>query len=366
MKRTLTLILSLCLLVGLMAGCGSGSSGSAPAASQAQSSAPAESTAPAESGAPAEPAPAEEPITLKMGSTSPVGTFHETIANTFADKLNEISGGLVTVEVNMGGVLGNTLSHYSQMEQGDLDFFMAALDTSSGLKEGGDMAVVLVPFLFDDKDHYDKFLASDLLAGIIGKIESANGLVFLNSLSPQLPRGLSTTSVPVRTVEDVKNLKIRTPEATAMTTIWTAWGANPTIISGGEMYSALQSGLADGQDNDVINSSTSALYEIQDYYMELNYIYQNLFLWTSAKNFNALSEQQQTWVREAVAAAYAELDTVLETMYAQEKQTMIDNGVEFIEVDLDSFRAATAEAVGEFEGTLYSEGLYEQIRALAN
>lgn len=307
----------------------------------------------------------DETITLKLGSTSPVGTFHETIANTFAETVNKISGGKITIDVQMGGVLGNTLSHYSQMEQGDLDFFMAALDTASGLKEGADMAVVLVPFLFDDENHYTKFLDSSIIEEMVNKIEDANGLWFMGALSRQMPRGLSTTSTPVYSVSDVKNLKIRTPKATAMTTIWTAWGANPTVISGGELYSALQSGLVDGQDNDVINTATSAYYEIQDYYMELNYIYQNLFLWASAKNYDDLTVEQQEWIEQSVKETYTKLSEMLENMYTEQKQVMIDNGVEFIDVDLDYFRTATASAVGEFEGTLYTAGLYDQIRALA-
>jgi len=362
MKKMMAVVLSVCMSAMCLAGCGSGGSGSTTAAETkaAATQAAAESKAEAKE----EPA-AAEPITLKLGSTSPVGTFHETIATTFADTLKEVSGGAITVDVVMGGTLGNTMSHYSQMEQGDLDFFMAALDTSSGLKEGKDMGVVLVPFLFDDETHYQKFLESDLLKELVGKIEQANGLKFMGSLSRQLPRGLSTTSTPVYKVDDVKNLKIRTPEATAMTTIWSAWGANPVVISGGEVYSALQSGLADGQDNDVINTSTSAYYEIQDYYMELNYIYQNLFLWASAKNMNALSDQQQQWIAEAVDKTYDTLDQMVNSMYEEEKQKMIDNGVEFIDVDLDSFRNVTKEAVKEFEGSLYSEGLYDKIRELA-
>lgn len=361
MKRRIALLLSISMLAGILTACSASKN-------------PTESGAPVQEDAAEEKDEAEkeeeeeafgERVTLKLGSTSPVGTFHEVIATTFADTLQEISGGVMNVEVNMGGVLGNTLSHYSQLEQGDLDFFMAALDTSSGLKEGGDMAVVLVPFLFDDEEHYNKFLGSDILMNMVGKIENENGLKFLGSLSRQLPRGLSTTDTPVYSVADVKNLKIRTPEATAMTTIWTAWGANPTIISGGELYSALQSGLADGQDNDVINTSTSAYYEIQKYYMELNYIYQNLFLWASAKNYEALTKEQQGWVEEAISQTYAKLDEQLNTMYEEEKQRMTENGVEFIDTDLDSFRKATEDAAVEFEGSLYTAGLYEQIKALA-
>ena len=347
MKKLLSILLSLLILC--LSGCGGSD---APPADD-------DGSAGGDGGTP-------ETVALKLGSTSPAGSFHETICNTFAENVAAVSGGVMTVEVNMGGTLGNTLSHYSQMTQGDLDFFMAALDTASGLKEGGDMAVVLVPFLFDDEAHYNRFLESELLAGMIGRIEEANGLKFLGSLSPQKPRGLSTTNTPVRSVEDVRNLKVRTPEATAMTTIWTAWGANPMVVSGGEMYSALQSGLVDGQDNDVINTSTSALYEIQKYYMELDYIYQNLFLWASAKNYDALTAQQQAWLDEALEKTYADMGTQLAAAYEEAKKTMTDNGMEFIDVDLDSFRTATAAAVSEFDGTLYTAGLYEEIRALAN
>lgn len=364
MKKAIALLLSTLLLGTSLAACGS--TGSTDNSGTAPTDAPDTSSDAADAADDAsDAADSGEVVTLKLGSTSPVGSVHETFATTFADTLKEVSGGKMQVEVNMGGVLGNTLSHYSQLEQGDLDFFMAALDTASGLREGADMAVVLVPFLFESKEHYKAFLESDLLAGMISKIEDANGLHFLGSLCPQLPRGLSTTNVPVHSVEDVRNLKIRMPEATAMTTVWSAWGANPTIISGGETYSALQSGLADGQDNDVLSTSTSAYYEIQKYYMELNYIYQDLFLWASAKNFAALTEEQQGWVEDAVAQTYDKMDAALDQMYVEEKQKMIDNGMEFIDVDLDSFRKATDAAVGEFEGTLYSAGLYEQIKALA-
>lgn len=363
MKKNLAIILSVCLLASSLTAC-SGNDNTATTA--AASAAAEESKAGAEAGEKKEETAPAEKVTFKMGSTSPAGSFHETICQTFADNVKEVSGGAMTVEVNMGGVLGNTLSHYSQLGQGDLDFFMAALDTSSGLKEGKDMAVVLVPFLFNDEKHYEKFLESDLLKDMIGKIEQANGLKFMGSLSRQMPRGLSTSNTPVHSVEDVKNLKIRTPEATAMTTIWAAWGANPTVISGGELYSALQSGLADGQDNDVINTSTSAMYEVQKYYMEINYIYQNLFLWASAKNMEALTDEQRSQIEEALSKTYTEMSAQLDSMYEKEKQTMIDNGVEFVDVDVDSFRKATDAVVGQFDDKLYTKGLYEEIKALAD
>ena len=369
-KKLLSLLLCAGMTTLLLGACGGGNadtastSGTSAATTGTSESSEGDSTT-AET--PAETGSSEEAITLKYGATSPAGSIHETFANTFAQNLNEISGGLITVEVNMGGVLGNTMSHYSQMTQGDLDFFQAALDTGSGLRNGGDLAVVLVPFLFNDENHYYKFLESDLFKGMISEIESANGLRFMGELSKQLPRALSTSKVPVHSVADVANLKIRTPESTAMTEIWKAWGANPVVISGGEMYSALQSGLADGQDNDVVNSYSTALHEVQDYFMEINYIYQSMFLWMSEMTWSELSPQQQEWIEQAIEKTHGEMAELIDSSYESAKQGLIDGGMEFIEdVDLDSFREATANAIGTLEGSLFREGLYEEIRSMAD
>ena len=303
---------------------------------------------------------------LKLGGTSPVGSLHDEMAQTFAKNLSEVSDGNLTLSVNMGGVLGNAMAHFSQLKQGDLDFYIASLDTASGLQGGEDLAVVLVPFLFQGKDHYEKFLASDLFKDMMSKAESNHGLKFLGTLCRQLPRGLSTSKVAVHSIEDVKNLKIRVPEATAMTEIWKAWGANPTIIGGGELYSALQSGLADGQDNDVITTYKNAYDEVQDYYTELEYIYQNMFLYASAKNYENYTDEQKTWIAEAMSKTYNEFDEKLEAMYQEAKQGLIDKGMEFVDADIQSFRDATVSAVGQFDGKLYSEGLFEKIQALAD
>ncbi len=186
MKKALAILLALTICLSLLAACNGGdkpSGSSQPPATQAPS------------GSNPTQAPDDvptEPIELKFGCTGTEGSFQALSAKTFKEQLEEISGGMITVQLNLGGVLGNTLSHYSQMGSGDLDFFMGALDTASGLKDGGDLAVVLVPFLFDDEEHYQKFLDSDLFSQLVAPVEAANGITWLGDLTHQMPRGLST------------------------------------------------------------------------------------------------------------------------------------------------------------------------------
>lgn len=192
-------------------------------------------------------------LVLKLGVPAPAGTVQPNTAELWADKLEAVSGGKMTIEVLAGGVLGNTAAHYSQMEQGTLDFFLTGFDTATVLKEGADFSVCVVPFLFEDLDHYHKFLESDILKEMVAKVEAANGLKYMGPISDQAPRSLTTTNTPVKVPADLKNMKIRTPESPAITKMLTAWGANPMVVSGGELFQALQTGMVDGQDLSLIH-----------------------------------------------------------------------------------------------------------------
>lgn len=305
-------------------------------------------------------------IVLKIGSTSPAGTSHHQALQYFQEKLKTISGGKIDSTLHMGGTLGTTAQEYAQLKEGSLDIFLTAFDTASVLKGGKDFTVVCVPFVFDDMDHYFKFVESDLCKDMIAGVESQNGIHFMGVITPTLPRALSTSKKPVKNVADVKNLKIRVSETQSIYEMWKAWGANPVIIPGGETYTALESGLADGQDNDVFATYTSGYAEIQKYYTEINYVQQALVTWFSQKNWDKLSEEQQGWIEQAMKETCDEFGKIMDESYSSSKQALIDGGVTFIEPDLQSFKDATAEAVKTMDGVLFTKGLYDQIRALNN
>ena len=303
---------------------------------------------------------------LKIGSTSPAGSSHHQALQYFQEKLKEVSGGKMDSTLHMGGTLGTTAQEYAQLKEGSLDVFLTAFDTASVLKGGKDFTVVRVPYAFDDMDHYFKFVESDLCKGMIAEVEKQNGIHFMGVLTPTLPRALSTTNKPVSKVSDVSNMKIRVSETQSIYEMWKAWGANPVIISGGELYTALESGLADGQDNDVAATYTSGMGEIQKYYTELNYIQQSLVTWFSQKNWDKLTEEQQGWINQAMKETCEEFGEIMNESYATSKQALIDAGVTFVDADIQSFKDATAEAVKAMDGVLFTKGLYDQIRALNN
>lgn len=305
--------------------------------------------------------------TLRIGTTAPPTTLVSQSAALFGEKLAELSNGTMSVSLLTSGTMGTTAQHYSQLEQGILDGFVTAFDTETAMKDSKDFSVFVVPYVFDDNAHLRRFLESDGYKEMLDKVEKANSVKYIGLLGDMMPRGLSTTNRPVVTPVDLKGLKIRTPESTAIVRVWSAWGASPIQTPGSEIYSSLESGLIDGQDNDVVGSTSTPIYEVQKYYMEINYIMQANVLWMSQKTWNKLTAEQRDWVVQAAAAADAEFsEDLFDVQYAQAKKTMEDYGVEFVDVDMDAFRTSAAEVAEELDGSLFSEGLYDYIRSLSD
>lgn len=348
MKKNFLRITAITLSMGMLTACGStaASSGSSTATASAETS--------------------NASLTLKVGLTAPTGSFQDEVLQALEENLQTTSGGTITLDIAAGGVLGNTASHYSQMAQGTLDLFCTGFDTTSALKDASDFNIVTVPFLFDDLDHYKKFLESDVLQQMVSKVETSNGIHYAGVISDQAPRALTTTNKPVYTVDDVNNLKLRCPESPALVEVWKAMGANPMIVSGGELFTALQSGQVDGQDNDLINSYTSSFAEVQDYFMPLDYVYSNLILWMSQDTYDKMTEEQRTAFDEAVAQTYTQMsDRVWNELYPESEAAFKEGGVTFIDVDKSGFQAVAEQYAKENDGTMWSEGLYQQIRDLA-
>lgn len=310
--------------------------------------------------------PTEVTVTsLKIGTTAPPTTLVSQSAAMFGEKLKELSGGQMSIELCTSGTLGTTAQHYSQLEQGVLDMFVTAFDTETAMKDSKDFSVFVVPYAFDDNAHLRRFLETDRWNEMLSKVEKANRVKFMGLLGDLLPRGLSTTNKPVYTPADLKGLKIRTPESTAVVRVWSAWGASPIQTPGSEIYSSLESGLIDGQDNDVVGCTSTPLYGVQKYYMEINYIQQANVVWMSQNTWNKLTVEQREWVTEAIKQVDEAFSVDLfDKQYAEAKTFMQDYGVEFIDVDIEAFREATEKAVESFDGQLFSEGLYDYIRGI--
>lgn len=359
-RNRIVALLFICLMTAALTGC------SAKEPAEGNTKAPraedASETAEQETGGEEKPG---EVWVLKVGTTSGATANQAVFAENFGKHLSELSGGTMAVEVYPSASLGNTAQLFSQLSEGTLDIFSSGMDTATALKDAGDFGIFSMPYAFDDCDHMRAFTQTDTFAGMNQKLIDANGVQFGGILGSLSPRGLSSNK-PVAAPSDLANMKIRVPESTANMAVWAAWGANPVTIAWTETYTSLESGIADGQDNSLPDTYISSICEVNKYYTELSYIQQCVAFWVSTKTWNSMTEEQQGWFAQAVALADAENSAAVETVYEENKNLAVSKqNVTIVDFDKGAFQALAAEAVEEFDGKLFSGGLYDYVRSLA-
>jgi len=173
--------------------------------------------------------------------------------------------------------------------------------------------------------------------------------------------------VDVQTPEDLAGINLRMPGTDAWQFLGKALGANPTPMAFTEIYTALQTGSVDGQDNPLPTVVDAKFYEVTcqvaltSHLVDLNYIALSKAVW------DGLTPEQQATVQEAADAA---ADSGREKQLAKEEELvafLTENGLEVYEPDLAAFRSHVQE---QYQGSEFAaswpEGVLEQINALGN
>lgn len=305
----------------------------------------------------------EETITLRYGNAA-VSTAQSAVnAMMFKEKVEALSGGKIKVEYIGESALGDQSQHYAMIKEGTLDLMQSSFDSFGSLEGGEDFRVVLAPYVFNNLDHIGKFVESSLFEEMKQSLEQSNNFHIIGVCTYCLPRNLNSTR-PVASVADAKALKIRVPNSDCMLASWNYFGAEPVVMGGGELYSALENGLVEAQDNDVLNSYAASMHEVAEYYTEIEYINQCYVMFITQPTWDRLTDQQKAWIEEACAQTCEEHTEQFLASGEEYKQKLIDAGVTFVEPDLESWKKAAEDFAAENDGTLWTEGLYQKIRDL--
>lgn len=370
MKKRISLLLAAVMTLSLAACAPAASKPSdPPAPSQAQpSGAPAQSGAPSENYGPGLGGAAGSPYVITAGCTAPNTTDPTNgfvrANEVLSERLMELSGGTMDFELVMGGVYGSTVQHFAQLKAGTLDGFISGFDVATNLTGTEDFYAVAMPFVFDNDEHMEIFLKSDLWAQMTESMRANNGVVYAGLYGHQLPRILTSTREIVHPA-DVAGLKIRVPESDVQIRVWTQAGASPMQIAATEMYSALDTGVADAQENDIVGSGSLKIYEVCPYYTEIDYIRQCLMVYMSEITWNKMNEQERGWWSQALADACEACTDAYVGKYENAKQEVIDNGGTIVEFDYDEWKEFFTDIVlNEFDGKYFRAGLYKEIQAL--
>jgi tripartite ATP-independent transporter DctP family solute receptor len=174
-------------------------------------------------------------------------------------------------------------------------------------------------------------------------------------------RHLTTGETEVITPADMAGLKIRVQPTEIYLATIEAMGGNPTPMDFKEVYTSLQTGVIDGQENPINVIATRALYEVQDYLMLTGHITQNQTVIVNDQVFQALSPELQEVLVSATRDAGDYQNDLLEQKEAEQLELIKGNGMPVVEPDVEAFREATANVHEKFDA-VWGEGFFERVK----
>ena len=247
--------------------------------------------------------------TLKFSHVVSPNTPKGKAADFFEKRLEELSGGKIDVQVYPSSQLYKDNAVLKALTLDSVQ--MAAPSFSKFGKIVPQLALFDLPFLFNDMDHLHRVQDGPVGEALKEKV-TAKGYVALNFWDNHFKQ-LSSSKKPLITPEDAKGQKFRIMSSKVLEAQFHAVGANPQMMPFSEVYSGLQQGVIDGQENTNSNIFTKKFHEVQKYMTITNHGYLGYLVVMSEKFWNSLPADLQANVKEAMNAA-----TMKEREYAEE------------------------------------------------
>ena len=258
-----------------------------------------------------------------------------------AARIKQETGGRVEINVFPSNQLGSDTDTLSQLRNGAVEFF-----TLSGV-----ILSTLVPvasingvgFAFKDYDQVWAAMDGKLGAYVRGEI-AKRGLVAFETSWDNGYRQITSSTKPIRTPEDLNGFKIRVPLSPLWTSMFKAFGASPISVNFSETYAALQTHLADGQENPLAVIETAKLYEVQKYLSVTNHMWDGFWFLANRRALEALPPDAQEIVRREFNRSALQQREDVAKLNVSLEGALKQKGMEFFATDPAAFRAALRKA----------------------
>ena len=244
---------------------------------------------------------AYQKITLVMAVNGTDTQIDSRVARYFADLVTERSGGNVTIDVFPNDQLagGNATMGIEMIAQGSVD--LAAYATCTLAVIDSQLPVATIPWAFDSYAEARQVI--DATGGqYYAERLAAKGITYIGSFHNGF-RQITNSKTVVDDPSDLKNLKIRVPGSEVYMGFFHALGADPTSMSWSEVFTAIQQGTIDGQENGVSVTATAKMDEVQKYLTMWNYSYENDLFIANTEIWESLDENSRQLLTECAKEA---------------------------------------------------------------
>ncbi|SFL33313.1 tripartite ATP-independent transporter solute receptor, DctP family [Gracilibacillus orientalis] len=291
----------------------------------------------------------QEQYTVRIagGAVGPEHSLTKTF-NFLKEELEEKSDGRFKVDLNVAGELGEDREIIEAIQMGEVHLASPSPAALGGFNDS--VAILDMPFLFTNRETAYEVLDGEPGQMILDLLEES-GIKGLGYFENGF-RNVTNNLQPIESVEDFNDLSIRTMQNQTHISAWELLGANPTPLAFGELYSALQQGTVDGQENPFGLILANKFYEVQKYLTVTNHVYAPNVVITNNEFYDSLPDDLQTIFDDAISAA---IDTNRELAQEEEvtaRQALEDEGMEVYEFtpeQLEEMQEITLPVYEEFK-----------------
>ena len=329
---------------------GSSSSTAASTASSAAASAAGDATAAAN----------DPKVTLVYAEVNPLDTIVGQTGSHFKEKVEELTGGSVVIDVQASGVLGSENDVLDAILGGSTSIDISRISAFALTSYGCNKSKLLsIPFTFENRAHFWNFANSDLAPEFLNEPQELGLPVRGLFYGEEGFRHFFTVN-PVAGIEDFKGLKLRVSNDPVMNGMVEGLGASPTVVSFGELYSALQTGVVDGAEQPIANYKSNAFPEVANNLILDGHTLGAVQAVITDNAWNKLTENQQAAIMEAASDTQAFNADLSETEENKVLDDLRSSGCNVVDVDDKApWQEACSKVISE--NTSDQAELYQQL-----
>ncbi|MCK0752447.1 TRAP transporter substrate-binding protein [Chromohalobacter japonicus] len=296
--------------------------------------------------------------TLKFGHLANEENIWNKAAERFKKVVEEESDGRIDVQIFPNEQLGTEMEVINSIQLGTADMTITGESLQNWAPKAAMMAV---PYAFRDSEHLRKAVEGDIGKQIEQQIEEKAGLVPI-AWFERGPREL-TSNQPIKKPSDLDGLRLRVPNVPLFVDTWQALGAKPTPMAFSEVFTSLQQGTIDGQENPLSLIESASFNEVQDYVNMTDHVRSWIYVVIGKNKLESMPEDLQEVVLDAAQQMQSYEAKLFDEDQKRLRNALEEAGMEFVEVDQKAF-ADEAEPAVKASLNDEQQKLYEAIQDL--
>ncbi len=262
----------------------------------------------------------------------------------FADAVADRTDGNVTMKIAHSGATGSWDQAIEALQIGTNDIVLESIGTLD--RYDPLPGVEAFPYLIKDLDHFKSVYYGDVGAEFMDEVADRSGFRIIGA-GYRGARKL-TANRKVVTLEDLAGLKLRVPPLKMYRRTWELLGASPVPMPASEIFTGLQQGIIDGQENPLEFIDTNKLNEVQTHVMNTDHVIGAMTFIFNDTRFQSLSPELQDILREEGEKAMLWATDEVLSIEDEYESHLVDGGMEIVDVEIDSYREKVAPIVEDF------------------